>query len=1074
MTCVAKAGNLKSLGIFGNSSAAFYWALLAWARSVFGADLLPVGYSAEVKNRVNSKLCPVTTHEVWSSVIKKSCSLDTFVVSNTQDLLQKGVIEMIRFVKILLVFVTAMAIFVDISSADIDYGLIAYWKFDEGSGSTANDSSGNGNDGIIYGAMWTSGKIGNALNFDGINDWVDIPDDISPEHITLEAWIYPTGFDDSAGDQGNPIITKETGRGTPPWSESFAWRLRITPRMHKLQLQCFTPTGAGGGSAVSETALEMGEWFHVAGTYDGIQTRVYINGNLEGSYTSPINELLVTSNLPTGIGHLPNWSVQWFQGIMDEARVYSRALTEGEIAEQAAPIRIADYQVNRIPAITSAPEATTFPLVFPDPIFDVGRLGTLIRVSNDTPEVFNGALEIKQFISPSGRETDYVTGWGKGHIRIWDVNPESYKDFFVFLVPPYHETGTWHAKVALESSGGIWASILDTVSIEFEVKDFGQPTYTCTNDKPIWQQLGKLVASPRALSDQELSYEEVISTQCGIMRAISLAIQNPIASVIEAAICAPLSPVLDFFDLKRDLVEDLQKNTILVYDPSVDLQSGTLSFTWKVKYSSFYNIPYNYDRAVITLSMPDTVEITDSDGGFMVHDTDNNKNKILWIINGVDRQITPGTNAYEWQHHSITIGIDDSKVASYEVDITVSLQLGPFQGVSGGSYGTLSDYPMIYNYEKWCATPEEMCWYEVSSYMTNAAIINNDRDSDGLPDSLEIKIDTDPLDDDTDNDGLLDGPGSGEDVNANGVVDPGETDPRIVDTDGDGIQDGTESGLVAPEGLDTDMTVFVPDSNPDTTTDPTNPDTDGDGLLDGEEDLNANGAVDPGETDPAVITGIVSIEPPVLNPASEGRWITCYIELPTGYDVSEIDVGSLALQNSLNAELWPSEISDYDYDGIADLMVKFTRRDVIEVLEPGEQTIYLTGRLADGTPFDGIDIILVVDSKVGEKLIAAEEAAGFTLLQAADRINELGPENFSNEDSATALTNEIYFVLSLIDDELYTEALDVLESDILERTNGCANIGEPDENDWITTYEGQGEVYPLIVEAIELLESLIQ
>jgi len=115
-----------------------------------------------------------------------------------------------------------------------------------------------------------------------------------------------------------------------------------------------------------------------------------------------------------------------------------------------------------------------------------------------------------------------------------------------------------------------------------------------------------------------------------------------------------------------------------------------------------------------------------------------------------------------------------------------------------------------------------------------------------------------------------------------------------------------------------------------------------------------------------------------------------------------------------------------------------------------------------------------LDSKVGEELIAAEEAAGFTLLEASERINELDPENFSNEDSAAALTNEIDFVLSLIDDELYTEALDVLESDILERTNGCANIGEPDENDWITTYEGQGEVYPLIVEAIELLESLIQ
>jgi hypothetical protein len=75
----------------------------------------------------------------------------------------------------------------------------------------------------------------------------------------------------------------------------------------------------------------MGKWYHVAGTYDGTNTRVYINGNLEGSYNAPISEPLVTSTLPTGIGHLPNWSVQWFEGIIDEVRIYDRALIPGPI-----------------------------------------------------------------------------------------------------------------------------------------------------------------------------------------------------------------------------------------------------------------------------------------------------------------------------------------------------------------------------------------------------------------------------------------------------------------------------------------------------------------------------------------------------------------------------------------------------------------------------------------------------------------------------------------------------------------------------------------------------------------------
>jgi len=135
---------------------------------------------------------------------------------------------------------------------------------------------------------------------------------------------------------------------------------------------------------------------------------------------------------------------------------------------------------------------------------------------------------------------------------------------------------------------------------------------------------------------------------------------------------------------------------------------------------------------------------------------------------------------------------------------------------------------------------------------------SDDPDGDGLPTCVEEggpgdccpDTTTDPNDGDTDDDGLLDGPASSEDMNANGCVDAGETDPNNPDTDGDGVQDGTEKGLTAPQGVDTDPAVFIPDADPTTTTDPLNPDTDGDGFSDGQEDLNGNGRVDPGETDP--------------------------------------------------------------------------------------------------------------------------------------------------------------------------------------------------------------------------------
>jgi hypothetical protein len=124
------------------------------------------------------------------------------------------------------------------------------------------------------------------------------------------------------------------------------------------------------------------------------------------------------------------------------------------------------------------------------------------------------------------------------------------------------------------------------------------------------------------------------------------------------------------------------------------------------------------------------------------------------------------------------------------------------------------------------------------------------RVNDGTTGSFEkaFTVTVTNVDDDTDDDGI---PDSIEDLDGDGVVDPGETDPRLADSDGDGVQDGTETGLTADDiGPETDTAVFVPDSDPTTTTNPLTPDTDGDGWTDGEEDTNFNGQMDDGETSP--------------------------------------------------------------------------------------------------------------------------------------------------------------------------------------------------------------------------------
>ncbi|MCC6625221.1 MAG: tandem-95 repeat protein [Deltaproteobacteria bacterium] len=153
-----------------------------------------------------------------------------------------------------------------------------------------------------------------------------------------------------------------------------------------------------------------------------------------------------------------------------------------------------------------------------------------------------------------------------------------------------------------------------------------------------------------------------------------------------------------------------------------------------------------------------------------------------------------------------------------------------------------------------------------------------DSDGDGLCDGLEIGVDvpvpggtssggvpyagtdtdtwrpdgdptttTDPKDDDTDDDGLLDG---SEDADGDGAVDGDETDPNDADSDDDLLQDGTELGLDVPEGDDTDPFVFRPDLDPDSTTNPLDADTDDGTVADGTEDTDLNGRIDPGERDP--------------------------------------------------------------------------------------------------------------------------------------------------------------------------------------------------------------------------------
>jgi parallel beta-helix repeat protein len=119
---------------------------------------------------------------------------------------------------------------------------------------------------------------------------------------------------------------------------------------------------------------------------------------------------------------------------------------------------------------------------------------------------------------------------------------------------------------------------------------------------------------------------------------------------------------------------------------------------------------------------------------------------------------------------------------------------------------------------------------------------------------------------------------------------------------------------------------------------------------------------------PSAETATININPHTLNLKSKGRWITAYIRLPEGYNVQEVNASTILLNGTILAEIHPMDIGDEDCDGIPELMVKFNRATVIEYILNSIQsiakfanvTLTITGRLYNGTLFEGSDTIRVI------------------------------------------------------------------------------------------------------------------
>lgn len=219
----------------------------------------------------------------------------------------------------LLLFCLVVSAFPQAQAATLESGLVLHYDVDEGSGTTLTDLSSYGNDGAISGASWTAGRYYYGLRFDGINDKVEISHSSSlniASSYSIVAWIKPSVLG------GYRTITWK-GEG-----ESVAFRFSTVDNDI-----IFVPSGTGGGHTTSGLALTTNIWYFVTAIFNDANdiVKIYVDGveKYSGAETSSAltNEGILRIGIQMAEGYNP------FNGVIDEVRVYNRALTPTEITE---------------------------------------------------------------------------------------------------------------------------------------------------------------------------------------------------------------------------------------------------------------------------------------------------------------------------------------------------------------------------------------------------------------------------------------------------------------------------------------------------------------------------------------------------------------------------------------------------------------------------------------------------------------------------------------------------------------------------------------------------------------------
>lgn len=213
---------------------------------------------------------------------------------------------------------------------DWNQSLAGLWRFDDKNSTHVFDNSTYKNHGAMKNGVNcdVAGKFGQACKFDGVNDYIDVPDKGNYDNIsaiTVEAWFK---FEQLAKDkgEGEVIVTKK--HPSSPWN---SWSIGQWNGDNNIAFSVKNSAGTNFQAYVGSAATNIlpGEWHHIVGVYNGSRVVVYLDGNI-GSNSASMTGPIYNSTDPLRIG--ADWSGgSRFNGTIDEVKIWNRALSPEEI-----------------------------------------------------------------------------------------------------------------------------------------------------------------------------------------------------------------------------------------------------------------------------------------------------------------------------------------------------------------------------------------------------------------------------------------------------------------------------------------------------------------------------------------------------------------------------------------------------------------------------------------------------------------------------------------------------------------------------------------------------------------------